>query len=88
MPASAAAPASGSTPSEFSVKATRWYWPTTMHTSMSCCSSQPGGQRRPGGVADPVVGVELVGGPEQGGVVVRPARRRRGRRGRGRSPPR
>ena len=30
---------SGSTPREFSVIATRWYWPTTMHTSMSCCSS-------------------------------------------------
>ena len=34
---------------------------------------EPAGQRRPGGVADAVVGVELVGGPEQRGVVVRPA---------------
>ena len=32
-------PGSGSTPREFKVKATRWYWPTTMQISMSCCSS-------------------------------------------------
>ena len=55
--------------------ATRWYWPTTMHTSMSCCSSHRAGERGPGVVADAAVGVELVGGPEQDGVGVGPARR-------------
>ena len=34
-------PASRAIRSEFSVKPTRWYWPTTMHTSISCCSSYP-----------------------------------------------
>ena len=32
-------PASRWTPREFSVKATRWYWPTSMHSSMSWRSS-------------------------------------------------